>query len=64
MEQTDKVLENTLTVKRKRIMTYFIEATEKLIRSEGLDGLSIRKIAGEAGITAPPSITTSTTWRS
>ncbi len=49
MEQTDKVLENTLTVKRKRIMTYFIEATEKLIRSEGLDGLSIRKIAGEAG---------------
>ena len=49
MEQTDNVLENTLTVKRKRIMTYFIEATEKLIRSEGLDGLSIRKIAGEAG---------------
>lgn len=49
MEQTDKALEHTLTVKRKRIMTYFIEATEKLIRSEGLEGLSIRKIASQAG---------------
>ena len=63
MEQTDKVLENTLTVKRKRIMTYFIEATEKLIRSEGTAFPSGRSPA-RRGITAPPSITTSTTWRS
>lgn len=38
-----------LTTKRKRIMLYFIEATQKLIQSEGVDGLSIRKIATEAG---------------
>lgn len=38
-----------LTTKRKRIMIYFIEATQKLIQSEGVDGLSIRKIANEAG---------------
>ena len=30
-------------------MIYFIEATEKLIRSDGVEGLSIRKIASEAG---------------
>lgn len=38
-----------LSVKRKRIMIYFIEATQKLIQTEGVDGLSIRKIATEAG---------------
>lgn len=41
--------ELALTLKRKRIMIYFIEATEKLIRSEGVEGVSIRKIANEAG---------------
>lgn len=38
-----------LTVKRKRIMIYFIEATQKLIRTDGVDGLSIRKIGCPAG---------------
>lgn len=38
-----------LSIRKKRIMTYFIEATEKLIHEEGIDGLSIRKIATEAG---------------
>lgn len=54
MQQPDKALDNKLTIKRKRIMSYFIEAAEKLIRTEGLDGLSIRKIAGEAGSTDCP----------
>ena len=49
MTQENKILDSTLTVRRKRIMTYFIEATEKLIRLDGIDGLSIRKIANEAG---------------
>lgn len=40
---------SALSTKRKRIMIYFIEATQKLIQSEGVDGLSIRKIATEAG---------------
>lgn len=38
-----------LNIKKKRVMTYFIEATEKLIREDGVDGVSIRKIASEAG---------------
>lgn len=38
-----------LTTKRKRIMTYFVEATRNLIQTEGVDGLSIRKIANAAG---------------
>ena len=45
MQQPDQALDNKLTIKRKRIMSYFIEAAEKLIRTEGLDGLSIRKYA-------------------
>lgn len=41
--------EHETSTRRKRVMTYFIEATEKLIQEEGIDGLSIRKIAAEAG---------------
>lgn len=41
--------EMNLTLKRKRMMIYFIEATEKLIRADGVEKLSIRKIATEAG---------------
>ena len=47
--QNDKVLSHRLTIKRKRIMIYFIEATEKLIRQDGIENVSIRKIATEAG---------------
>lgn len=54
--------EVALTLKRKRIMIYFIEATEKLIRSDGVEGLSIRKIASEAAITAPRSIIILKIW--
>lgn len=42
-------MSDKLTLKQKRTMTYFIEATEKLIMEDGIDGLSIRKIATEAG---------------
>lgn len=49
MEAEDKALDNDLTLKRKRIMIYFIEAAEKLIRQDGIENLSIRRIAAEAG---------------
>lgn len=49
MEIGNTDVEMELTLKRKRIMIYFIEATEKLIRLEGVEGVSIRKIAAEAG---------------
>lgn len=38
-----------LSLKRKRVMIYFVEAAEKLMREEGMEGLSIRKIAEKAG---------------
>lgn len=49
MTEQERTEASPLTTKRKRIMIYFIEATKKLIQSEGVDGLSIRKIATEAG---------------
>lgn len=38
-----------LSIKQKRVMMYFIEATERLIVEEGVEGVSIKKIAEEAG---------------
>ncbi len=38
-----------MDIKKKRVMIYFIEATEKLMKEDSIDGLSIRKIASEAG---------------
>lgn len=36
-------------IKKQRVITYFIEATEKLIKEDSIAGLSIGKIAAEAG---------------
>lgn len=38
-----------LTIKKKRVMMYFIEATQELILNEGMENLSIKKIADKAG---------------
>lgn len=38
-----------LNIKQKRVMTYFIEATEELILAEGVEGVSINKVAKKAG---------------
>ena len=38
-----------LTLKQKRVMMYFIEATEKIISEEGIEKVSIKKIAELAG---------------
>lgn len=38
-----------LSVKKKRVMMLFIEAAEGLLRKDGPGGLSIRKVAAEAG---------------
>ena len=38
-----------LTIKKKRVMMYFIEATQELILSEGIKNISIKKIAEKAG---------------
>lgn len=36
-------------IKQIRVMTYFIEATEELILEEGVEGVSINKVAKRAG---------------
>lgn len=36
-------------IQRRRMMTYFIEAARKIIDQEGLENLSLRKVAKEAG---------------
>ena len=38
-----------LDIKKKRVMMYFIEATQDLILNEGIENLSIKKIADKAG---------------
>lgn len=42
-------MERELTLRQRRIMIYFIEATQQLIQTEGLEKLTIRKIAAKAG---------------
>ena len=38
-----------LDIKKRRVMMYFIEATQDLILNEGIENLSIKKIADKAG---------------
>ena len=38
-----------LNIKKKRVMMYFIEATQELILNESIENLSIKKIADTAG---------------
>lgn len=39
-------------LKQKRIMTYFIEAAEVIIKKEGIDNVTIRNVADQAGYTS------------
>lgn len=36
-------------IQRKRIMSYFIDATDELIDEEGIEGVTLRKVADRAG---------------
>lgn len=38
-----------LSLRQKRNMVYFVEATEKLLKEEGIGGVTIRRVAAEAG---------------
>lgn len=42
-------MDNKLNIKKRRVMMYFIEATQELILNEGIENLSIKKIADTAG---------------
>lgn len=41
-----------IQIKQQRIMKYFIEATEEIIRKEGAEAVTIRKVADFAGYTS------------
>ncbi|WMJ76831.1 MULTISPECIES: TetR/AcrR family transcriptional regulator [unclassified Sedimentibacter] len=36
-------------IKKKRMMTYFIDATDEIIKNEGIEYVTIRKVASNAG---------------
>lgn len=38
-----------MNIKQKRVMTYFIEATEEVLLLEGIENVSIKKVAEKAG---------------
>ncbi|MFS8542158.1 MAG: TetR/AcrR family transcriptional regulator, partial [Tissierellales bacterium] len=40
---------NNMTIKKRRVMTYFIEAANEIIKEEGISGITIRKVADKAG---------------
>ena len=48
-QETQKQQRKELTLRQKRNMMYFVEATEKILREEGIPGVTIRRIAAEAG---------------
>ncbi len=37
------------TIRKRRVMTYFIEAADEIIKEEGISGITIRKVADKAG---------------
>lgn len=43
------MLVEKLSLKKKRVMMYFIESTQELIMKDGIESLSIKKIADKAG---------------
>ena len=48
-KQTESKQRKALTLRQKRNMVYFVEATEKILKEEGIPGVTIRRIAAEAG---------------
>lgn len=40
---------NNKEIQRKRMMSYFIDAADKIIEEEGINGITIRKVADYAG---------------
>lgn len=47
MKRVDKIMDTK--EKKKKVMTYFIEATQELMKEDDIDKISIRKIAKKAG---------------
>ena len=43
------VQKQPLSLRQKRNMVYFVEATEKILKEEGIGGVTIRRVAAEAG---------------
>ncbi len=42
-------MNDDISIKKKRVMSYFIEAAAKIMETDGVDTLTIRSVAAEAG---------------
>lgn len=40
---------NNMTLKKRRMMTFFIDAADEIIKEEGISNVTIRKVANKAG---------------
>ncbi|NLX62063.1 MAG: TetR/AcrR family transcriptional regulator [Tissierellia bacterium] len=40
---------DNISIRKKRIMTYFIDAADEIMREEGIKGVTLRKVAKKAG---------------
>lgn len=47
----DGLPKDKLSIKSQRVKSYFIDATKEIIRSEGVENVSVRKVADKAGYT-------------
>ena len=45
---TEDTIDNK-TIRKKRMRRYFVEAAKKIIQEEGIDGVTLRKVAKGAG---------------
>jgi hypothetical protein len=53
-----KAADDKKVLKKQRIKTYFLEAAKEIIMNDGVENISVRKVADIAGTLLPPFIIT------
>lgn len=48
-QKADRMAEARQDLKKQRITTYFVEAAKEMVAKEGMEGVSVRKVADAAG---------------
>ena len=47
---------DNISIRKKRIMTYFIDAADEIMREEGIKGVTLRKVAKKQDLIVLPYI--------